>query len=530
MKTIQFGRVALFAGVLTVASPQNQAIAQDNSFLTNGLVAYYPFNGNANDASGNGNNGIAVGVSPASDRFGNAGSCYQFAGVASSQSCVQIPNASAVQFTADFTVSVWIKFTDGSGTENPRVISTAGYEVATAGTSGNRPVAFNPAGINLQSNPISAGIWNHIVAVKAGNSASIYINGTLSGSATIGQPLDYSRGFIPRIGGNDGIDFDAFGGLIDDVRFYNRALSAQEISTLYTTESVAEVPAAPVDFSFLTNGLLAYYPLAGNFNDASGNGNNGTGSAVTLDHDRFGRWGMAYRFNGKNSFITSTISGLPVGNAPRTVALWAKSQNPSHGGCLLYWGASQNRESFGILNNSAPNTWQGLSWGGGDDVNSGVVVDANWHHVVVVYDGSVMGIFLDGSPQGALSIGIDTQFSPLIIGALFDASIAGTTANAQFFNGSISQVRIYNRALSAQEISRLYATESVVPGMVWLPTVTLSGIPGGTYLIQYTTNTWPDADDWTTLASNIRFVTSPFFYPDTNALNQPKRFYRVIAQ
>ncbi len=43
------------------------------SFLTNGLVAYYPFNGNANDESGNGNNGMVVGsVSPSSDRFGQA--------------------------------------------------------------------------------------------------------------------------------------------------------------------------------------------------------------------------------------------------------------------------------------------------------------------------------------------------------------------------------------------------------------------------------------------------------------------------
>ena len=54
--------------------------AYSQSFLTNGLVAYYPFNGNANDASGNGNNGIVNGATLASDRFGRANQAYSFNG------------------------------------------------------------------------------------------------------------------------------------------------------------------------------------------------------------------------------------------------------------------------------------------------------------------------------------------------------------------------------------------------------------------------------------------------------------------
>lgn len=62
---------------------------QAQSFLTNGLTAYYPFNGNANDASGNGNNGTVNGATLTADRFGNANSAYRFNGA----SWVQLPDA-----------------------------------------------------------------------------------------------------------------------------------------------------------------------------------------------------------------------------------------------------------------------------------------------------------------------------------------------------------------------------------------------------------------------------------------------------
>src|SRR6058998_3884076 len=88
--------------------------AQDNSFLTNGLAAHYRFNGNANDESGNGNTGTPIGVTLASDRFGNDDSCYRFTGVNSPQSFIRITNAPAVQFPADFTFSAWIKFSGGT--------------------------------------------------------------------------------------------------------------------------------------------------------------------------------------------------------------------------------------------------------------------------------------------------------------------------------------------------------------------------------------------------------------------------------
>src|ERR1700704_5280867 len=73
--------------------------------------------------------------------------------------------------------------------------------------------------------------------------------------------------------------------------------------------------------SFLTNGLLAYYPFNGNANDAVGT-NNGTIFAATLTNDRYGNPNSAYSFNGTNAYIRCPDTGFPAGNAARTVSLW----------------------------------------------------------------------------------------------------------------------------------------------------------------------------------------------------------------
>lgn len=146
------------------------ATASAQSWLTKGLVAYYPFNGNANDESGNGNHGVANNMSFALDRFGNVGRSGLFAG--NSTSNVKI-NGGNLNLQPDFTLSVWINYMAG-GTEGPRIFSTAGYEIGTDSTSSMlRHVYFNNTYSNFDnstiysSNEFPASNWTHIVAVRA---------------------------------------------------------------------------------------------------------------------------------------------------------------------------------------------------------------------------------------------------------------------------------------------------------------------------------------------------------------------------
>ena len=80
---------------------------------SNGLVGWWPFNGNANDESGNGNNGTVNGATLTSDRFGNAGKAYSFDGV---NDWINMPsgNSTSLNITSNYTVTFWFKTTQGT--------------------------------------------------------------------------------------------------------------------------------------------------------------------------------------------------------------------------------------------------------------------------------------------------------------------------------------------------------------------------------------------------------------------------------
>lgn len=193
-------------------------------------------------------------------------------------------------------------------------------------------------------------------------------------------------------------------------------------------------------------------------------------------------------------FPNSVWPFLPRAIVTSRAALERKAQPNTNGACLVWWGNTNGSVyggAFDILNNAplfgvGPYSWQGGGEGGGNGVDSGVAVDTNWHYVVVVYDGTTMSIWLDGTNRGADSTSINTPLCSLLIGASEDGD---NGAYQEFFAGIISDVRIYNRALSTQEITALNAAElsSVTPRILLLPTITIGGTIGMSYDILYTT-------------------------------------------
>lgn len=231
-------------------APSSSTNSGNEPFITNGLVAYYPFNGNANDASGNGNNGTVNNITFVADRFGNTNAAASFAG--NSTSYIQI-NTTNLNLTSNFTISVWINYIGGAGIENPRVFSTAGYEIVTQdAASSDRQMGFDnttlTAGAPTVNSPngVPANVWTHIVGVRCGTNLLLYVNASLVGTLSTTEPPDYSRGFIPAVGVNSGaLAQDNYAGLIDDLGIYNRALSALEIAEIYQSSLLAGIVAVP---------------------------------------------------------------------------------------------------------------------------------------------------------------------------------------------------------------------------------------------------------------------------------------------
>ncbi len=152
---------------------------------SNGLVGYWPFNGNANDESGNGNNGTPNGVTLTTDRNGNANSAYSFDGISNS---IQT-NYPGILGTSDRSVSFWARQNQTSTTTNSQI--TVGWGSNTCGPSGIAKgfyCAFNigGSGVSLDANEssvtynpqssVSDNIWHHYVVVKDAQSCNNFTN------------------------------------------------------------------------------------------------------------------------------------------------------------------------------------------------------------------------------------------------------------------------------------------------------------------------------------------------------------------
>ena len=233
----------LFSTLAIVLLPLN-LYAQ--AVLTNGLIAFYPFNGNANDESGNTNNGVALGATLIADRFGNPSSAYQFAGTPSSKITIGSTN---LLLPIPFSVSLWINYS--GGTQNPRVISVAanysGYEITTSGTGSSRRIVFDNGTTSgaygvFSSDTFRAGVWHQAIGVCTSNALMIYIDGQFEGTTPLTgaqvYPSDLSAYWPSALGGPSLISSpnDCFAGAIDEVRLYNVALSSNEVAELYAIE------------------------------------------------------------------------------------------------------------------------------------------------------------------------------------------------------------------------------------------------------------------------------------------------------
>ncbi len=459
-----------------------------NADITTGLVAYYPFNGNANDASGNSNNGTVKGAQLTTDRNGKANSAYHFNGV--SDHITLNPSATLSLGASGFTLSAWVnaeKVYDTSPENDQMQIIVADGSLCVNQSSyllafvkNNLHLLFagsaNYPNSQLQDakfyKPFEVNTYYHIATVYDGDKVYGYVNGNLISSQDVDNgikpyPLDdyVIIGMHPSVAEHgwpqSSTDGEGeFKGIIDDVRIYNRGLTASDIKELYDSEK-------PQD-----SGLVAYYPFNGNANDESGNGNNGTVNGATLTTDRFGNANSAYSFNGSSDFINVPDSNTLDLTNKMTLCAWTKvSEIRSHySDFLLGKGRSSIGTGYGLNNydySGNDGTPQGPSivLHNGTDMGYAVsdvskAILNKWQFIVGTYDGQVFNIYVDGvlcnSFNNNVAMTLINSTEPLNIGR-------ETSGLARYHKGLIDDVRIYNRPLTASEVKELYDSEKPQP-------------------------------------------------------------------
>ena len=192
----------------------------------------------------------------------------------------------------------------------------------------------------------------------------------------------------------------------------------------------------------LTDGLTLHYSLDGNANDITGNGFDASVAGATLSEDRFGNPESAYSFDGDNDYIENNafsnadFSGI-------SIAYWVKTpQNDSNSSRLVHSAFGGFYYARGQVR------WFIDGYSAGALTNNDLINDGNWHLVVGTNDGSTSSLYVDGLFQGEAGE-IIMPGNRLVIG--------NDKVYSSPFEGSIDDFRIYDRALSIDEIDQLAA-------------------------------------------------------------------------
>jgi hypothetical protein len=484
------GSLFLFAMLISAgtASASVRLGESNTNSLATGLVGHWPLNGpslswttdTTQDTSGNGNTGQLVNFSTTTSPVaGKVGGALQFNGL---NGYIALGNPASLnnidaQGGGGMTLSAWI-YPRSQGQYGRAGLFYKGTSDGVSTTNGvwalNVPSSsyaiksfeflksFDSTILDVRStaNVITLNRWQHVVMTWDGSASAanvhFYVNGVQTGTSFqqngVGNKVSDAANAANLGGFSNSAVFD---GKLDDVRVYNRALSAQEVQQLYTTGTANIAHSNTVT---LRSGLAAYWPLDGNTTswitdttqDVSGNGNTGqlVGMSTTTSPVA-GKVGQALKFNGtiQNYVMTPLTTTLN----DFTVCAWFKDD-----GVINYFERIVDK-SFSTGLWLGRNGLNANSWGGGVEEASspyGIYVtlkDGVWHQICSIRKGTLHTIVGDG---GAVS-NSNTVSSAALDGSNVEIG-DGTTA--QSAGMTIDDVRVYNRALSAQEVQQLYTT------------------------------------------------------------------------
>jgi len=228
-------------GCAIVDCPQSCTSLPSN--LQQGLVGYWPFCGNANDESGNGNDGVVNGATLTEDRFGNANAAYVFDGVSNQ---IEVADNDALDFTNNYTLSAWYNCTN-TGVLNQGLLGKAndfggtGYQllinpyVQFGYNNGLQVGAINgAAAIPFEGELLSD--WHHVLGTYDGQFAKLYVDGQLVNETAVEYTLSPSNQLL--LFGNEANNLARyFYGSLDDIGIWNRALTPEEVQELYTLDA-----------------------------------------------------------------------------------------------------------------------------------------------------------------------------------------------------------------------------------------------------------------------------------------------------
>ncbi len=425
------------------------------SSLSNGLVGYWKFDegtgSSATDWSGSGNTGTWNGTLGSQWTNGKYGGAGNFNGT---DNYVGVPK-SLFSTTTNFSISAWVKGGVVGGNERLIAAKTGFFVGLELNPNGDGRVCMRdwdsvPSGsfvaCEISQDPNN---WHHYVGEFIGNASTgtlyLYKDGLLQSTAAMSSV--YNDPGLFYIGGV--FTNYEFPGQIDEVRVYNRALSAGEVDELY---NFAPRPVGYWDMNERT-GSSAF--------DSSGYGNTGTWTGKLGSQWTNGKYGGAGNFNGTDNYINfSNVLGLAT-NSNVTISGWAYIPSATDNGAFVKIGNSTTGYGIGVGTgsfNSAGNhllvLYESVRW-----IDTGVNISTGWHHFALVIQ-PVTGypfVYLDGNQ-------IYTDTGLVAITPVTQSGIGGYGFSGRYYTGKLDDVRVYNYARTQAQIQQdMRGDSSIVP-------------------------------------------------------------------
>ena len=369
-------------------------------------------------------------------------------------------------------------------------------------------------GVSAYGGLVEANKWYHIVGTFDGTNLRVYLNGFEVGVKYWPYPM---QNVTPATYiGYEPVNGRYFNGTIDEVRIYNRALNASEVS--YRFHEVDIRIGVVAEWKFDEGNSIIATDTSQNVSVSVVASNIGMIHGATWVG---GFSGNALTFNGVDNYIrVNNTASFDFTDAitvearvrPNVVNNWKQSS------VVTAFEESKYKWKMGLTNTGDlrfdvyGNQTEGVSAYGG-------LVEANkWYHIVGTFDGTNLRVYLNGFEVGV-------KYWPYPMQNVTPATYIGyEPVNGRYFNGTIDEVRIYNRALNASEVS--YSSWNMMPlntsGLVaWWRINEGSG--GCVY------NYAPSIDDDFTILENVKGPPSSGWFNNTIILPDYEGTYKIIV-
>jgi hypothetical protein len=459
-KAVQFGGESSATGATGQAA--EYCVPGDTSYCAP-PVAEWKFDEKtgttANDTSGNGNVGTWYGTGNHWDR-GKNGSAGKF-NYPSSNDYVKITSLNGTSFYQKGTLSFWFNIKDNAGWSNYNGLFHTrdtnglsdwfGIDKSGTGNPSALRVEFGNSGGSITTTYTnntfdSSSGWKYLTVTwdQTTNQRSIYVDSILDNTTSVSTWPSIFQNIV--IGNDRGMTARSFNGLIDGMVLYNYVRTPAQIAWDYNRGK-------PVGWWKLDEGegISAY--------DSSGNGNTGTLTNLDPPNDWVdGKFGKALDFDGSDDYVETSASTIFDVGTTVSMTAWIKRDTNSHN-----WESIANHIKktssydgywIGSIANGKIRAFVGPYTNYVDTTNA--VSNSVWHHVALVSNGTIFSIYVDGVKASA------DQAVGAISTTNVSVRIGRSIAAGEYFDGQIDDVRIYNYALTAEQIKQIMNEGSAI--------------------------------------------------------------------